>query len=160
MKFTLFLKGLPVMAALIATTSLTACDALLGKEVARLPLNAVSTPEREVVKEATLTLQKDDVITFWSEMDMAYHGQAPLRFQVQVLQNAKPFQQLEFDPTEKNVSLKEVRTDVNGSINWSFTGKNATLTIPQTASYTFKARLVAANNPTLNLRKAHLVLKK
>src|SRR5689334_19091023 len=102
-----------VALATLLTITLGSCDALLGKEVARLPINAISTPDHEVVKEATVRLGKDDKLGLWSDMDLTYEGDAPLRFQVQILQNGKPFQQLELDPTDKNISLKEVRTQVN-----------------------------------------------
>jgi hypothetical protein len=52
-----------------------------------------------------------------------------------------------------------VKTDVNGSVNWRFSGKNAELVVPEAGSYTFKAILVAANNPTLRVSKAELVIK-
>ncbi|MDU0370212.1 hypothetical protein ACFPAF_07410 [Hymenobacter endophyticus] len=149
-----------LLATLLLTAPLGACDALLGKEIARLPVNQISTPQQEVAKEATVKLQKNDKVAIWSEMDMEYQGEAPLRFQVVVLKNGRPFHQLELDPTQKNVSMNEVKTDVNGSISWSFSGKNTELTIQENADYTFKARLIAAPNPTLQLRKAELVLKK
>ncbi|RSK44019.1 hypothetical protein [Hymenobacter rigui] len=147
-------------AILLLTAPLGACEALLGKEIARLPVNTVSTPQQEVVKETTVNLHQNDQLALWSEMDMEYQGEAPLRFQVVVLQNGQPFKQLELDPTEKNVSVQEAKTDINGRVSWSFSGKNAELTIPKDAAYTFKARLIAAPNPTLRLHKAELVLKK
>ena len=149
------------LALLLALAApLGACDALFGKEVARLPINVVSTAEREVTKEATLQLKKDEKIALWSEMDLAYEGEAPVRFQVVVSKDGAPFKQLEIDPTEKNVSVGEVKTVVNAKVNWRFSGKNAELIAPAAGTYTFKARLVAAPNPSLKVAKAELVLKK
>ena len=139
---------------------LVGCDALLGKEVARLPINEVSTAGHEVVREATVPLRKNDKIALWSDMALAYEGSAPVLFQVQVTKDGTPFKQLQIDPTVKNVTLNEVKTDVNGSVNWRFTGKNAELLIPDAGSYTFRARLVGAANPTLRVTKAELVIKK
>ncbi|PJJ60281.1 hypothetical protein [Hymenobacter chitinivorans] len=147
-------------AALALAVPLSACGSLFGKEVARLPINALSTPGHEVTREATLQLQKDEQVALWSDMDMAYDGEAPVRFQVQVLQNGRPYQQLELDPTEKNVTVGEVKTNLNGKVNWRFTGKNGSLTVPAAGTYTFRAHLVAAANPTLRITKAELVLKK
>ncbi|MDO7873574.1 hypothetical protein Q5H93_02435 [Hymenobacter sp. ASUV-10] len=138
---------------------LSSCDALLGKEVARLPINEVSTPGHEVVREASLQLQKGDEIALWSDMDLAYEGASPVRFQVQVTKDGTPFKELQLDPTEKNVTIGEVKTDINGSVKWRFSGKNAELVIPDAGSYTFKAMLVAAANPSLRVTKAELVLK-
>ncbi|TGE28734.1 hypothetical protein [Hymenobacter metallicola] len=149
-----------LLVTLLLAGALSACGSLFGKEIARLPVNAISTPGREVEEEATLQLQKDDEVALWSEMDMAYEGETPLRFQVQVLQNGTPYQQFELDPTAKNVTVGEVRTSIQGKTTWRFTGKNGALTIPAPGQYTFKARLVAAANPTLRIKKAELVLKK
>lgn len=146
---------------LVLMPLLVGCDALLGKEVARLPINEVSTDGHEVVREATVQLKKDDKIALWSDMDLAYEGGgSPVRFQVQVMKDGTPFKQLEIDPTVKNVTIGEVKTDINGSIDWRFSGKNGELLIPAAGSYTFKARLVAAVNPTLHVTKAELVIKK
>lgn len=139
---------------------LSGCNALFGEEVARLTVNAVSTAGHEVVKEASLQLKKDDEIALWSDMDMAYTGACPVRFQVLVTKNGAPFQQLELDPTQKNLTVGEVKTTVNDKVNWSFTGKNHALKIAENGTYTFKARLVADANPSLKLTKAELVLKK
>ncbi|WP_324670769.1 hypothetical protein [Hymenobacter sp. GOD-10R] len=139
---------------------LQGCNALFGKEVSRLPVNVVSTKGHEVVKEATIRLQKDEEVSVWSEMDMAYDGDAPLRFQVLILKNGAAFQELEINPTEKHITVGELKTSINGRTNWSFSGKNGEVTAPENGTYTFKARLVAANNPTLQIKKAELVLKK
>ena len=139
---------------------LGACDALTGKEVARLPINIVSTAGHEVTRAATLQLQKNDKIALWSDMDLAYSGEAPVRFQVAVTKDGAAFRQLKIDPTDKNITIGEVKTDINGKVSWSFSGKNMELQIPETGSYTFNARLVAAPNPTLQVAQAELVLKK
>ncbi|GAB2783561.1 hypothetical protein HNQ93_002322 [Hymenobacter luteus] len=149
-----------LLTALLLAAPLSACDNLFGQEVARLPINVISKPGQEVVKETTLQLQQGEELAIWSDMDMAYDGEAPVRFQVQILQNGAPYQQLELDPTEKNVTVGEVKTSVNDKTSWSFTGKSGTLTAPTSGTYTFKARLVAAPNPSLVIKKAELVLKK
>ena len=151
----------PLIWALALVVPLGACNALLGEEVARLPVNVVSSSENQVVKEATLQLVKDEEVAIWSDMDLAYEGEQPLRFQVVVTRDGAPFKQLEFDPTVKNLTVGEVKTDINGQIDWRFTAKNAELKVPANGTYVFKARLVAStSNPTLKLKKAELMLKK
>ncbi|WBA42884.1 hypothetical protein [Hymenobacter canadensis] len=154
------LKSVKLVTILLLAMSLSACDTLFGKEIARLPINALSTPGNEAFREVSLPLKKDDAIAIWSDMDLSYQGEAPVRFQVLILKNGAAFQQAELDPTDKNVSVGEVKTTINGKTKWSFSGKNSEVTIPENATYTFKARLVAADNPTLKITKAELVLKK
>jgi len=147
--------------ALALAAPLGACGSMFGKEVARLPINEVSTDGNEVVKEASLQLQKGEEVAVWSDMNLSYEGEQPLRFQIAVTKDGAPFKQLEIDPTEKNLTVGEVKTDMNGKIAWRFTGKNAELKVPDNGTYVFKARLISATpNPTLKVAKAELVLKK
>ena len=66
---------------------------------------------------------------------------------------------MEIDPMEKNITLGETKISVNGKVDWSFTGRNTSLTFDEDGEYTFKAILVASNNPTLKINQAELVLK-
>lgn len=131
-----------------------------GEEVGRLPVNAISTEDNLIIKEQSLNLKKGDEIGIWSEMDMEYEGDAPVRFKVQILKDGKEFGGLEIDPTDKNISMGEVKTTIMDKTSWSFTGKNKSLTIEEDGNYIFKALLVAAPNNTLKIKKAELVLKK
>jgi hypothetical protein len=151
---------LAVLALLAAPVLLTACDALLGKEIARLPINALSAPGRDQPREVVVQLKKGDKVAVWSEMDLRYQGELRLEFQVQVLRAGQPVQQLAFDPRDKNISLKEVKTDLNGAVSWSFTGKNAELIAPADGAYTFRGRLLAQPAHGPDIRKAELVLRR
>jgi hypothetical protein len=155
-----FRRRLVPAVLLLAPALLTACDALIGKEIARLPLNALSTPGQEVAKEASVQLPKGAEVALWSDMDLSYEGEVGLQMQVQVLQDGRPFRQLAFDPREKNLSIKEARTSVNDKVSWSFSGKNATLLVPAAGRYTFRARLVAEPGAAPQIRKAELVLRR
>lgn len=154
------LQSAKFLTVLLLAMPLSACDSLFGKEIARLPINTLSTPGNDAFREVSLPLKKDDAISIWSDMDLSYQGEAPVRFQLLILKNGAAFQQTELDPTDKNVSVSEVKTTINGKTDWSFSGKNGEVKIPENATYTFKARLVAAENPTLKIIKAELVLKK
>ena len=135
------------------------CEAITGKELARLTIDTLSTPDRFVMREATLELKKDDVIGLWSHLDLAYDGAAALRMRVRVVKDDNDLQLLELDPMEKNVTVGETKTELNGRTEWSFTGKNAEYTAPEDGAYTFKAIVTAEENPSLVVRKAELVLK-
>lgn len=147
-------------ATLLAATLLPACDAIMGKEVARLPINALSAPGQDAPKEVTVELKKGEEVAVWSEMDMSYQGEQQLQFQLAVLRDGQPFEQLAFDPREKDLSIKEVKTNVNGDVSWSFAGRNRTLRIPETGRYTFRGRLLAQPAHGPEIRKAELVLRK
>jgi len=136
---------------------LPACEAITGKELARLTIDTLSTPDHLVMQEATLDLLKDDAIALWSHLDLAYDGAAALR--MRVVKDDADLQLFELDPMEKNVTIGETKTELNGHTEWSFTGKNAEYTVPEDGAYTFKAIVTAEENPSLVVRKAELVLK-
>lgn len=138
---------------------LTACDAITGKEVGRLPINQVSTESNTVIKETTLDLKKGTELKIWSDMDIAYDGDAQLRFRIEVLKDGKEFTSLDIDPTKKNISIGEFHSSINGKNKWSFSGKNGELKIEDDGKYTFKGILVASDNPSLKISKAELVFK-
>lgn len=93
-------------------------------------------------------------------MDVAYEGEAPMQFQVEVLKSGAAFGQLAADPTDKNITIGQLKTVINGKTSWRFWGKNASLTISESGTYRFRAQLIAANNPSLKIAKAKPVLKK
>ncbi|MBK8228112.1 MAG: hypothetical protein IPK70_13185 [Flavobacteriales bacterium] len=149
----------PLLCLIPLVLLLPACEAITGKELARLPIESLSTPEDLVMGEATLNLKKDDVIALWSHLDLAYDGVAALRMRVRVVKDDADLQLFELDPMEKNVTIGETKTELNGHTEWSFTGKNGEYTVPEDGAYTFKAILTAEENPSLVLKKAELVLK-
>lgn len=138
---------------------LPSCEALTGKEIARLTIDSLSSPDHLVMGEATLPLKQGGAVSFWSHMDMAYDGEAALLFRVRVLRGDSDLTLLEIDPTEKNITVGETRTDIGGHTTWSFTGKNHEWTVPDDATYTFKAILTADENSSLKINKAELLLK-
>lgn len=139
---------------------LAGCDALMGKEVGRLQINQLSSEENLVVKETTLDLKRDEEIAIWSDMDVEYEGDVALRFRVEVEKDGNKLSAFEIDPTEKNITIGEVKTTWMDKTNWSFNGKNSTYKIEEDGKYTFRGILVASDNPTLKVTKAEIVFKK
>jgi hypothetical protein len=137
------------------------CSALTGEEIGRLPINQVSTDNNNmIVKEISLELKKDDEIAIWSDMDIEYEGNVALRFRIEILKNGENFGGLEIDPTDKNITIAEVKTSLMDKTDWSFSGKNSEIKIEEDGNYTFKGILVSSENSTLKVNKAEIVLKK
>lgn len=86
---------------------LTGCDAMLGKEVGRLPINQLSAEGNLVIKETTLDLKKDDEIAIWSDMDIECEGDVALRFKVEMLKNGEKMGGFELIPPKR--TLLQVR---------------------------------------------------
>jgi len=153
----------PISLLITAATILifTGCSALTGEEVGRLPINQVSTDDDNLImKEISLDLKKDEQIAIWSDMDIKFEGDVALIFRVEVLKNGEILNGFEIDPTDKNITIGEVKTSVMGKTDWRFSGKNGDYKIEEDGNYTFKGILVASENPTLQVNKAEIVLKK
>lgn len=152
-------KQLPLLAAFCSVLLLPSCEALTGKEIGRLSVAGVSTDSNFVVGETSVPLHKNEEVALWSHMDMEYDGEIDLLFRVRLVRDSMIVQELEMDPREKNITVGEVQSTFGGHTKWSFTGKNATVTIPADGTYNFQAILVASNPDALKLTTAELVLK-
>jgi len=153
-------KTLSLLITAFSILLFTGCSALIGEEVGRIPINQVSTDDNMVIKEISLDLKKDEEIAIWSDMDIEYKGNVSLRFRMEILKNGENFGGLEIDPTDKNITIREVKTSLIDKTNWSFSGKNSEIKIEEDGNYTFKGILVASENSTLQVNKAEIVFKK
>lgn len=131
-----------------------------GEEIARLPINQISNEANQGAKEVTLELKQGEEIAFWSDMDLEWEGQIALIFHVHITKNGHNYKSLEINPFEKNVTVGEIKTSFGDKTSWSFSGKNSHIKIEEDANYTFRSYLIGSENPSLNLKKAELVLKK
>lgn len=146
-------------ASTIGLLFLPGCEALTGKEVARLTIDSVSTDAHIVDREAMLSLKKGDKIALWSHMDLSYDGNVELRFRVRMLKDGTEMPMMDVDPFDRSVTVFETKSEMGGHTNWSFTGKNKVVDIAEDGTYTFKAILIASESPGLQIRKAELLLK-
>lgn len=137
-------KQLPLLAVFCGILLLPSCEALTGKEIGRLSVAGVSTDSNFVVGETSLPLRKNEEVAVWSHMDMEYDGDIDLLFRVRLVRDSMIVQELEIGPPgEERHRGRSTRSTFGGHTKWSFTGKNATVTIPEDGTYTFQAILVA-----------------
>ncbi|MCR9253317.1 MAG: hypothetical protein NXI20_23085 [bacterium] len=155
------MNKLSTIFSILLISLISGCDTLLGEEIARIPVNQVSYSDDNLqVQKISLDLKKEDKILIWSDMDIEYEDYVELGFRVNVLKDGEQLGGFEFDPTEKNITVGEIKTTVMGKTDWKFSGKNTFMTIEEDGNYTFEAILVASENPTLIVNKAEIVLKK
>jgi hypothetical protein len=143
----------------LAAVVLVACDALFGKEVARLPMEQLSN-EEVFIKEVTLDLKKGETIALWADNDIEYENDLALVYIVEIFRDGKSMGGLELNALETNPKMMEVRTTVNEKTSWSYSGKMESIEITDDGQYTIKAILKSSDNPTLRIKKADLVIKK
>lgn len=146
--------------AIITLLVLAGCSALTGEEVGRLAINKVSSEDNLIKKEASVALKPGDEIALWSDMDMEYEGDVTILFRVSMSKDGKDLGSMDVDPRKKDMTIGEVKTSLGDKTSWSFSGRGAIIPITEAGNYTFEAILLASNNPSLNIKKAELVLKK
>lgn len=137
----------------------SACDAVLGKEVARLEIDQTSNEEL-IIKQASLSLKKGEEVAFWTEMDMEYENDLALVYVVEVWKDSTLQGSFQLDALETSPTMMEVKTTIGNKTSWSYTGKMDFLNIEEDGNYNFKAIVRSSDNPTLLLHKANLILKK
>jgi hypothetical protein len=149
-----------LIALLIVQILLLGCSVLTGEEIGRLQINEISSENNLILKETSLELLKGDEISIWSDMDFEYEGDATLIFKMGILKDKEIYRELEFDPTDKNITIGEVKSTIMNKTDWSFTGKNTEIPIDEDGTYTFKALLASTVNSSLRVNKAEIILKK
>lgn len=154
------MKKINLFLLFISPLLITSCEAITGKEIGRLPINELSLEGDLRIKETKLELSKDDEIILWSDMSFEHEGEVELRFRVEVLMDTVRLGGLEFDPTDKNVTIGEVKSTIMNKTSWRFSGRNTKLDIKDDGIYTFRGILIASENPTLKVNKAEIVFKK
>ncbi|GJM60748.1 hypothetical protein [Persicobacter diffluens] len=135
------------------------CDALTGKEVARLPINETSNINLNM-KEATLFLKKDEKVSFWTETDIEYENDVALVYTIELWKDSIKLGGVQLDALETNPTILEIKSSKGNKTSWSYTGKMDQYVVEEDGEYTYKAVLSSSDNPTLKINKAELVLKK
>lgn len=146
---------------ILLSVFIISCDSITGEEIARLPINKVSTGEDKLFEEeAVLDLKKGDKISFWSDIDLEYKDELFFGFRIRVWKNNVPYGIIEFESTDKNITIGEFKTNINGKTKWSFTGKNSEMEIKEDAKYKFRGIFKTSTNESLVVNKAELIIKK
>lgn len=143
----------------ICSLLLVSCGAFLGEEVGRMPFTLLSNDSTNI-QQISLDLKKDEIITFWAEMDLAYEGELELLYTVEVWQDTVKIGGFQIDALNTNPTLMEVKTSFNDQTSWSYKGKMDFLKIKEEDHYTFKAILQSNDGAIVTLNKADLVLRK
>lgn len=139
---------------------LTACTFLIGEEALRIPINAVSAAGKIVQREGELKLEAGDEIAFWADMDMEYQEAPQLIFRIEIQKEKIPMDLQQFDPTQVNVKINEVRTELGGEVKWSYEGKLGEMTLKEAGNYTFRVMIMGNTSPNFVLNKAELIVRK
>lgn len=135
---------------LISVLALVGC----GKELGRVPLSA------EGAAETTVTLSAGEV-SFWTDLDIEYEGDAVLAYKIDLLQGGKSVATAACDPLGRlPVKTGWVETNLGDSHKRKGSGKmDCKATVPAGAT-SAKVTLAFGKKPAkVQLRKADLVLK-
>ncbi len=136
------------------------CKEIISEEIARIPVNSVSSEDSLIIREVNVYLHAKDIVSFWTEMDIEFEGELFFEFQIKILKDSIVMGGLKIDPFKKEMTINELKRTVLNKTKWRFTGKNATIGIPEDGNYTFEAILISNQNNSLKVNKAEIILKK
>ena len=126
-----------------------------GKEAGRVPFAA------EGKAEATMPLTAGDV-SFWTDLDVDYTGDASLHYQLDLLQAGAVVASTECNPLGRmNVKTSWVETNVGDHHTRSGNGKmDCGVKLPSGGPTVVRAHLVFLKKPTrISLKKADLAVR-
>ncbi len=138
---------------------LFSCNFFTGDEVGRLKINQLSTEDNLIISETSIDFEKGDQVKIWTDMDLEYDGNIELRHFLEIYLEDEKIKEIEIDPFDKNVTIKESKMSINGNTKWSFSGKSQEITFDKNGKYTFKAFLMAGINDDIIIKQADLVFK-
>ena len=145
----------------LLTFTLWSCDALTGEEVARLSIEELTDSSDELkLKSTQLDLEAGERVNLWADMNLEYEGGLGLEFQLLILKEGDTLNLLAFDAFEKDITMGEMKTQLNGKTKWRYSGRIGYLDIEESGLYDFQTLLMSSDNPSLQLKKADLVFKK
>lgn len=136
------------------------CAALSAKEIGRVPFSSASTSQNPEWKSITLDLKKDEMLWFWTDMDVEYDEDLVIEYAVQTIRGKDTLGYIKLEPFKKNVTLNEEKTTLIGHTNWHFNGQMDALKVKETGTYIFRVVLIAEPNTSIKLKRGDLVLKK
>jgi len=135
----------------------------LGEEIARITITHVGPgDEGPTTQERVVPLTEGEEISLWSEIDMEYVEPMDLLIDVEVKnEGGEVVDQFSYDPREQNVTIKEVRKNINGNVSWRWgSAKNASFTPGMGGEYTFHIVLTADPQDNFVLNSGAVVFKK
>lgn len=135
----------------ISAFALTAC----GSEVGRVRFSSDGSGE------GSATLKAGDV-AFWTDIDLAYKGDAALVYRIELVQGGTPVATAVCNPLGRiAVKTRWTETNLGGSHTRHGLGKmDCSAVVPKDGATTVKAALVFERKPQdITLKKADLVLK-
>jgi hypothetical protein len=136
-------------------TSFVALLCACGTEVGRVPLGGEGSASTQA------TLKAGDV-SFWTDIDVEYEGDAALTYDITLEQGGKTVAKTTCDPLGRmSTKVSWVETNLGSSHSRRGRGKmDCTATVPAAGETTAKVTLALGTRPkTIIVKKADLVLK-
>lgn len=147
---------LPVLSAFLLL--LVSCT---GKEVARVPVTPVAEGESENFQSSEpVPLKKGEKVSYWTELGLEYSGDLQLQYTIDVTKDGESISKMNYDPTQKSVTIGESNVTIGGHTKWKFTGRFGSFTAPADGNYTFNVMLIHSDNPDCEISHSVFLLKK
>ncbi|WP_421752812.1 hypothetical protein [Croceimicrobium sp.] len=139
---------------------LSACHEKGMTELSRFSPHNLTSPQGEFfIAEDSLRLEANQTLELWSDMDYSYSGDQNLLFRVVIFVDGEYLREFYINPSSTENRERESRSQDGDRISESYYGLNGPIEIQKAGDYNFKVLLMGQKDPSLEIRKADLVLK-
>ena len=140
---------------LLLTGPLLFLGSCVGKELARIPMNAEGT------KEASITVTAGQGLSFWTYLDVEDDGTLRASYEIELVQGGAVKARTTCDPFDVSVSTRKKELHAFGSRSVSYDGKMRCKLVPPTSGpATARVTLKFATHPQkLDVRNMMLLIK-
>lgn len=129
-------------------------------EISRFsPHNLTSAQGEFYIAEDTLNLDANQSLEIWSDMDYSYSGNQNLLFRVVIFVDGEYLREFYINPSSTEKREHESHQQEGDRISESYYGFNGPIEIQKAGTYNFKVLLMGQKDPSLEIRKADLILK-
>lgn len=162
MKRTFRLKDFLLFGLLVFSLSyLSSCTESSSVEIARFSPGTITAYKRGIfVAEDTLSLKATDKLEIWTEVDFSYRGKQNLFFRLVLLRGDEYISEFYVDPEKAERFELDSREERDSTVYRKINAYNGVFSVEQDGDYNIKVLLMGLKNPSLDLNKTDLILRK
>lgn len=142
------------------------CGAFSQETLAFIEAELIEDFDHSEFNSITLSLQKDEKIYFWTDLDVEFTGNVDLVYLLKVTEPDNTITKYEirpFDEDKRTITINEKKIVINNSTKWSFTSYYYSFIVENEGEHTFECALtmISSSDKTTNIiNKSNLIIKR
>ena len=104
--------------------AIAACAGMFGEEVARVPINKISSDEKTYVESISIDMKAGEELALWTDLDIEYTGTLELEYQIIVIVDKEDtLEMIRFDAFQNDASFNKRTVTINNETTYSIMGR-------------------------------------